>query len=133
MVNSRSASIAALSSSFLAGLERPAADAILAAAQIQRISAKSNISTEGRRATRLFLVQSGQARFYRLTKQGELVLLARLVPGDVIGLVTTMKSPPPYIATAEAISDCEVLAWEHSVIRKLISLHPLLAENALHI
>jgi CRP-like cAMP-binding protein len=133
MANSRSASIAALASSFLAGLERPAADAILAAAQIQRISAKSNISTEGHRATRLFLVQSGQARFYRLTKQGELVLLARLVPGDVIGLVTTMKSPLPYIATAEAISDCEVLAWEHSVIRKLISLYPLLAENALHI
>ncbi len=133
MANSRSASIAALSSSFLAGLERPAADAILAAAQIQRISAKSNISTEGHRATRLFLVQSGQARFYHLTKQGELVLLAWLVPGDVVGLVTTMKSPHPYMATAEAISDCAVLAWEHSVICKLVSLHPQLAENALHI
>ena len=133
MVNSRSASIAALSSSFLVGLERPAAHAILAAAQIQRISAKNNISTEGCRATRLFLVQSGRARFYHLTKHGELVLLAWLVPGDVIGLVATVKNPPPYMATAEAISDCEVLAWEHSVIRKLVSLHPLLAENALRI
>jgi CRP-like cAMP-binding protein len=133
MSNSRSASIAALSSSFLAGLEQPAADAILAAAQIQRISAKSNISTEGCRATRLFLVQSGRARFYHLTKQGELVLLAWLVPGDVIGLVTIVKSPLCYMATAEAISDCEVLAWEHSVIRKLASLHPLLAENAFRI
>jgi len=133
VANSRSASIAALSSSFLAGLERPAADAILAAAQIQRISAKSNISTEGHRATRLFLVQSGRARFYRVTKQGDLVLLAWLVQGDVIGLVTIMKSPPHYLATAEAISECEVLAWEHSVIRKLVSLHPQLAENALHI
>ena len=133
MVNSRSASIAALSSSFLAGLERPAAHTILAAAQIQRISAKNNISTEGSRATRLFLVQSGRARFYHLTKQGELVLLAWLVPGDVIGLGAALKSSPPYMATAEAISDCEVLAWEHSVIRKLVSMHPLLAENALHI
>jgi CRP-like cAMP-binding protein len=133
MANSRSASIAALSSSFLAGLERPAADAILAAAQIQRISAKSTISTEGYRATRLVLVQSGQAHFYHVTKQGDLVLLALLVPGDVIGLVTIMKRPPPYMATAVAISDCEVLAWEHSLILKLISLHPQLAENALHI
>jgi CRP/FNR family transcriptional regulator, nitrogen oxide reductase regulator len=133
MANSRSASIAALSSSFLAGLERPAADAILAAAQIQRISAKSTISTEGYRATRLVLVQSGQAHFYHVTKQGDLVLLALLVPGDVIGLVTIMKRPPPYMATAVAISDCEVLAWEHSVIRNLASLHPLLAENAFRI
>ena len=133
MINSRSASIAALSSSFLAGLGRPAAHTILAAAQIQRISAERNISTEGCRATRLFLVQSGRARFYHLTKQGEVVLLAWLVPGDVIGLGATLKSSPPYMATAEAISDCEVLAWEHSVIRKLVSLHPLLAENALHI
>ena len=120
-----------LSSSFLVGLERHAADAILAAARIHRISAKNNISTEGSRATRLFLVQSGRARFYHLTKQGELVLLAWLVPGDVIGLVTIVNSPLHYMATAEAISDCEVLAWEHSVIRNLASLHPLLAENAL--
>src|ERR1700756_2118460 len=115
MVDSRSASITA--SSLLAGLEGPAADAILAAARIPRISAKSNISTEGCQATRLFLFQSGRARFYHLTKQGELVLLAQLVPGDIIGLVAVLKSPPPYMATAEAISDCEVLAWEHSVIR----------------
>ena len=133
MSNFRSASIAALSSSFLAGLEQPAADAILAAAQIQRISAKRNISTEGCQATRLFLFQSGRARFYHLTKQGELVMLAQLVPGDVIGLVTIVKSPLCYMATAEAISDCEVLAWDHSVIRNLASLHPLLAENALRI
>ena len=117
MVNSRSATIATLSSSLLVGLERPAAHAILAASRIQRISAKSNISTEGYRATRLFVVQSGRARFYHLTKQGDLVLLAWLVPGDVIGLVTILKSPLRYMATAEAISDCEVLAWEHSVIR----------------
>ena len=47
--------------------------------------------------------------------------------------MATLKNPPPYMATAEAISDCEVLAWNHSVIRKLVSLHPMLGENALHI
>ena len=133
MVNSRSATIATLSSSFLVGLEQHVADAILAAARIHRISAKNNISTEGSRATRLFLVQSGRARFYHLTKQGELVLLAWLGPGDVIGLVTIVNGPLHYMATAEAISDCEVLAWDHAVIRNLASLHPLLAQNALGI
>ncbi len=133
MVNSRAPSIAALSSSLLGGLELPATHAILAAAHVQTIAAKHNISTEGCRATRLFLIQKGQARFCHLTKQGELFVLSRLVPGDVIGLVAILKNPPPYFATAEATSDCEVLAWEQSAIRKLISLHPMLAENAFHI
>jgi len=133
MVNSRSASITALSSSLFAGLERSAACAILATAQIQSISAKHTISKEGDRATRLFLVQSGRARCYHLTEKGKLVLLAWLLPGDVTGLVATLKSPPPYMVTTEAISDCEVLTWAHPDIRELVSLHPLLAENALRI
>jgi len=37
------------------------------------------------------------------------------------------------MVTTEAITDCEVLACGHSVIRQLVSTHPLLAENALHI
>jgi CRP-like cAMP-binding protein len=133
MINSRSATTATLSSSLLTGLEPPTARAILGAARKERISAKNNISTEGCPATRLFLVQSGRARFYHLTKRGELVQLASLVPGDVIGLVTIVRNPFRYMATAEAISDCEVLTWEHSVIRQLASLHPLLAENAFRI
>lgn len=132
LVNSRSAT-ATLSSTFLEGLEKSAVHTILAAAHVQRISAKRNISTEGCRATHLFLVQSGRARFYHLTKEGESILLGWLVPGDVTGLVATMKNPPPYIGTTEATSDCEVLAWEHSVIYKLVSMYPLLAENALRI
>ena len=84
MVNPRSTLAAIRASNLLAGLEQPATHSILAAAQIRRISAKQNIVTEGDRATHLFLVQSGRARFYHLTKQGELVLLSWLVPGDLL-------------------------------------------------
>jgi CRP-like cAMP-binding protein len=133
MINPQSALAAVRASNLLAGLEQSATHAILAAAQIRRIPAKHNIVTGGDRATHLFLVQSGRVRFYHLTKQGELVLLTPLVPGDVIGLVAMLESPFPYMATAEATSDCELLAWEHSVIRKLASRHPLLGENGMRI
>ena len=133
MVNSGSTSIAALSSSFLAGLDPPAAHAILSAARIQRISAGRKISTEGYRATHFYLLQKGRARLYHLTKRADLVLLSWLVPGDVTGLVAILKSPPPYLITTEAKTDCDLLTWEHSVICKLASLHPLLAENTLRI
>jgi CRP-like cAMP-binding protein len=133
MISSRSASAAAKSSTFLTGLEQTATRAILSSAQVRRISAKHNITTGGNEATHLFLVQRGRVHYYHLTKQGESVLLAWLVPGDVIGLGAMLKSPSAYMATAEATSDCELLAWEHSVIRKLVSRHPLLGENGLHI
>jgi len=133
MINSRSGLAAAGPSSFLAGLEQPATLAILGAAQSRRISANSKITAEGQRATHLFLVQKGRVRFFHLTKEGELVLLAWLAPGDVIGLVAMVKNPSPYMATAEATSDCELLAWEHSVIRKILSDHRVLGENGLRI
>jgi CRP-like cAMP-binding protein len=133
MINSRSASAAAKSSTFLAGIEPAAVHAILAAAKIRRISAKHAITTRGHPATHLFLVQSGRVRYYHLTKQGELVLLAWLVPGDVIGLVALLKSPSAYMATAEATSDCELLVWDRAVVRNFVSLYPLLGENSLRI
>jgi CRP-like cAMP-binding protein len=117
----------------LTGLEQSAAQALLAEAKVRRISAKREITSRGRRATHFFLVQSGQVRFYHLTKQGESILLAWLVPGDVIGLVALLKSPLTYMASAETISDCELLVWERSVIRRFVSRYPLLGENSLHI
>ena len=99
MVNSGSASITALSSSFFTGLEKTSAGAILAAARIQRISAKQAISNEGDRGTRLFLLQSGQARCFHLTEKGQRAVFVWLVAGDVTGLVATLKSPPPYMVT----------------------------------
>ena len=107
--------------------------AILDAAKIQRVSARQTITTKGQQATHFFLVQSGHARYYHLTKQGELVLLARLVPGDAIGLMSLRKSPSAYMAASEATSDCELLAWDRAVVRNFVSRYPLLGENALRI
>jgi CRP-like cAMP-binding protein len=132
-VDSRSASIVALSSRFLTGIDKAGLEYILGMAQLRRFPVGQNITTGGSRASSLYLIQSGRARLYHLTKAGELVLLAWLVPGDVAGLAASLKIPPPYMATAESTCDCEVLAWNHLAIRKLVSCYPLLAENALHI
>jgi CRP-like cAMP-binding protein len=51
----------------------------------------------------------------------------------VIGLVALLRTHSTYMATAEAASECKLLAWDHSVIRKLASRYPPLAENALSI
>jgi CRP/FNR family transcriptional regulator, nitrogen oxide reductase regulator len=133
MTDSRSALAAGTRSSFLAGLEQPTERAILAAAQIRRIPTKRNVTTGGEKATHLFLLKQGHINYHHLTKQGESVLLGWLVPGDVIGLGAMLKDTFAYMATAETTSDCELLAWEHSVIRKLVARHPILGENGLRL
>lgn len=117
----------------MAGLEQPALDAILSAARIRRIPARNNIITGGEQATHLFLLQQGGAQYYHLTQEGESIVLAGLIPGDILGLVTLLQSPSSYMATAEATSDCELLSWERSAICRLAASHPLLRENGLRI
>src|SRR5579859_294748 len=100
MTNSQQvASIAALSSSFLAGFEKTTGHDICAVAKVQRICAKQTIHAAGCQATHLFLLHSGQARLYHLTKQGESVLIAWLVPGDVTGLGAILETKTTYMAT----------------------------------
>ena len=133
MISSRSASAASGSSAFLAGLEQAATRAILGAAEFRWVPARRAITTEEDPATHLFLVRKGRARYCHLTKKGELVLLAQLAPGDVIGLLTLLKGPSAYMATAEATSDCELLVWDRDILRNFVSLYPQLGENGLRI
>lgn len=133
MIRSRPLSGGSGPSTFLTGLERAETRAILDAAEVRRVPAKQAITVGGHPATRLFLVQSGRARYCHLTKKGELVVLAQLVPGDVIGLLTLLKSPSTYMATAEAASDCELLVWDRAIARKFVSRYPQLGENGLRI
>jgi CRP/FNR family transcriptional regulator, nitrogen oxide reductase regulator len=133
MRHSRPSSAACASSAFLAGLEQSATSVILGAAEFRWVPAKHMITTGGHPATHTFLVQSGRARYCHLTKKGEVVLLAQLAPGDVIGLLTMLKNPSAYMATAEAASDCELLVWDRAAVRRFVSLYPQLGENSFRI
>jgi CRP-like cAMP-binding protein len=133
MIDSQTRLPAAGTSGFLAGLEQSAIESILAAAQVLEIGAKRTILSEGEPASRLFLLRTGQARYYKLTNTGNEILLKWLLPGDVFGVGTLLKHPPNYIGSGEALSNCELLAWEHTSIRKLAKTYPQLAENALRV
>src|ERR1700758_2367929 len=133
MISSRSVTAASGASTFLAGLEQAATRTILGASEFRWVPAKHAITVGGNPATHFFMVQAGRARYCHLTKKGELVLIAQLVPGDVIGLMTLLKTPGTYMATAEAASDCELLAWDRTIVRNFVSLYPQLGENGLRI
>jgi CRP/FNR family transcriptional regulator, nitrogen oxide reductase regulator len=122
-----------LSSVLFLGIPEDALQVIVAAAQSKVFPAKQRMLTAGEPACHLFLLQSGRAKYYRVTPAGAEILLHLLSPGDPFGLGTFLKHPPPYLGSAETVSKCEVLVWEHATIKKLALTYPALAENALRV
>src|SRR6267142_1419336 len=92
---------------FLAGIGRKHLPEILAAAEIRKISARHVILREGSPPAYLFLLKSGIAKFYRLTRNGDEVLLWRLVSGDTSDwerfslaprLTSALRRPPAILS-----------------------------------
>lgn len=107
----------------------------LIAKNAERCEVEDNllIIRKGEQATHLFLLTSGRAKYSRVTKSGQELLLWRLSPGDVFGLSTLLRNPSDYIGSVEAITRCELLVWKHPAIRKLLTAYPQIYENALRI
>jgi len=88
----------------------------------------------GEPATTLFLVMRGRAKFYRVTKQGEEVLLWWLTTDDTFGIGTLLSAPLRYIGTVQTVDQCELLAWSRASIELLpAGARSVLTQNALHI
>lgn len=117
----------------LSGLTPEQTDQLLQAAEHSTCRANQTILNSGESATSLFYLTDGSAKFYRLTKNGDEVLLWWLSTGDTFGLGSLLSQPLRYIGTAEAVQDCELLVWRHDNIRALASEYHCLAENMLRI
>ena len=118
---------------FFEGLGSKEVREILNAAELRKVGRHKIVIMAGENATHLFLLLSGYAQFYRLSHDGDKVLLSRLVHGNIFGLATLLSRPMRYFGTAETTSDSEFLVWDQARIRKLAEKYPKLAENALGI
>ena len=118
---------------FLEGLNQDVIELIVAAAEPLQIPGKQTVLMEGRPANHLFMLKEGRVRYYRITSTGEEIVLHMLAAGDVFGLGSLLKHPIKYMGSAETVSNCNLLVWDHARIRSLAGTHPKLAENALSI
>lgn len=123
----------AQSSDFLIGIDSRDREEILASATVRRFKAKEAIVTRGEPAKHLFMLRHGRVRYYKITKRGVEIVFRWLVPGDIFGLGTLLPHPSPYMGTAEALNESEVLVWTHATVRKLLDAIPQIAENALRV
>jgi CRP-like cAMP-binding protein len=120
-------------SKIFAGVSQNGIAEILAAAQLRKVPAKQVIFTAGEKATHLFVLQKGRGRYFRLSRAGDEVVLQFLAQGDTFGIGALLEKPYPYIGSAEAISDVEVLVWEHATVQQFTLLYPQLSDNAIRI
>jgi len=118
-----------INSQLFQGLPARDLSQILALAKIRHIEPNQSVIVRGERANHLFVLQSGRARSYMITDSGVEILLLWVVPGVVLGLVSLLADPPPYMVNATTISECEFLEWDHGTARKLATGYPQLSEN----
>ena len=116
---------------FLAGLTPAAAKNIVSAARQQRYMAKSVIVNQGHPAEYFFLLVSGRARYFHLSRDGRKVNLRWLAPGEIFSPAALLSRPSEYLLSTEAVKDSQVLVWNRAAIRNLIKQYPQLIDNLL--
>jgi len=86
---------------------------------------------QGDTATSVFVLTVGQVKMVHMRPDGQAVLARHITPGEVFGGIA-MLDTTEYPATAEAVSDCEMLAWDHQAMRRLLREVPAVAINTIH-
>ena len=84
---------------------------------------------EGDIGTEMYLINSGEVRLSRKTKQG-IVVLATLGFGEFFGEMSVITNKPRTI-TAEAVSDCRLNVISKDVLETLVTGNPLVALSIL--
>jgi CRP-like cAMP-binding protein len=120
-----------LKSRFFEGLAPGDLETVRAAGTERRYLASSVITNQGNPAEHLFLLTSGRARYFYITKDGQKTLLLWLTPGEILGGAAFLSRPSEYLISTEAVKDSAFLVWDRTTIRTLAAKYPRLLENAL--
>lgn len=86
---------------------------------------------QGEPAVAFYIVVEGRVRLSQLTPEGHQIIIRFLGPGDVMGFIVVLSNSI-YPLSAEALSDCRALRWDHEATLQLMEHHPRLAVNGLH-
>ena len=122
-----------MSSPFLAGLTQPELAAVLSVAIRREFPARTIVTEEGGRASHVFLLVSGRARYFFLTEQGEKVILHWILPGEVVGGMAFLSDAMPYVVSSETVRQSSMLIWKREVMRRLFDEYPKLLDNSLSV
>jgi CRP-like cAMP-binding protein len=112
------------------GLSEAQQDAVLAHAHTRRVPKGGTVFDEGSEATAFFVLLAGHLKAVKTTPAGQQAVIHVIDPNDFFGCVALMGYPT-YPATAVAVVDSIVLAWDTTALKRLMASYPQIAANAL--
>lgn len=113
-----------------AGLEPDDLDEILREAQVLRYPKGANVFEQDAEAHSFFVLLHGHLRVYRLTPDGQQVVVRYVSPGEVFGVAMAIGRNR-YPGTAAAVVDSIALAWASAAWPRMVARHPALAANTM--
>lgn len=103
---------------------------VLAESRSIRFVRGAMVFEQGAEANSFFLLLHGRVRAYRLTPDGQQIVVRFVGPGDLFGIAMAIGSPT-YPANAAAVVDSVAIVWPVSAWKKLVARFPALALNTM--
>lgn len=113
-----------------AGVSPDDLDEILREAQVLRYPKGANVFEQDGEAHSFFVLLHGHLRVYRLTPDGQQVVVRYVSPGEVFGVAMAIGRNR-YPGTAAAVVDSIALAWASAAWPRMVAKHPALAANTM--
>ena len=85
---------------------------------------------QGEDATTMYIILSGRVKLTQVTETGDQVIVNFCSPGDGLGIIVAL-SYMDYPLSAEAVTDCQAIAWQREDMEQLMFAYPRLALNGL--
>lgn len=92
---------------------------------------RATVFHEGRRASSVFVVCSGQLKLSASSRDGRTMILKIAVPGDVLGLGAVL-SDQPYEVTAETLEPCELKSIQRKEFLAILDSHGQIGKHSAH-
>ena len=127
------AAVAEIRPPLLAGLADAELRAILAAGIVRRFRARDVMIHQGTAAKHLYLLMSGRARYFFVTRQGRKLLLRWLIAGDIAGAAALLQGNVSYLIGTEMVRDGLALSWDRTTMGQLTARYPNLLRNTLSV
>ena len=113
------------------GLDRSQLAPVGRMARYYEVPGEAFFFTEGAPARTVYLLRHGRVKLLHRTPQGREVVLRFVGPGDLLGPTATLGDQH-YPVSAQAIRQCQALAWEGQAMAQLMEACPRIALNALN-
>jgi CRP/FNR family transcriptional regulator len=99
---------------------------------IRELPAGHTLLLEGMPAESAYVLISGEARAFRMNREGRVQILARFKPGDPINIISLLNPDKLNRATIEALSPMSVLVIRSADFDALITHYPDFSKVLLH-